>query len=97
MGLSVTERLLELGWNVMILDFNEEAAKKVSERLGGKTAYIKVDTGDYESQAKAFVETWKKWSRLDFVFANAVSPACSSGNQVADHRTVGPRRSNQLL
>lgn len=72
MGLSVTERLVELGWNVMIVDFNEEGAQKVAERLGGKTAFIKADTGDYDQQAKAFVETWKKWSRLDFVFANAV-------------------------
>lgn len=72
MGLSVAERLIELGWNVMITDINQEGGEKAAKRLGHHAAFVKVDTTDYESQAKAFVETWKKWSRLDFVFANAV-------------------------
>lgn len=72
-GLSVTTRLVELGWNVMILDFNEGPGQIVASKFGRKVAFLKVDVKDYEQQASAFVETWNKWSRLDFVFANAVS------------------------
>lgn len=40
MGLSVTERLVELGWNVMIIDINEEGGQKVAARLGDQTTFV---------------------------------------------------------
>jgi len=72
MGLSVVEWLVERGWNVTIADLNAEAGQKIAERLGEQAIFIKTDVADYESQAKAFGETWSKWRRLDFVYANAV-------------------------
>jgi len=33
MGLSVTEHLVKQGWNVAIVDFNEEIVHKVADRL----------------------------------------------------------------
>lgn len=75
MGLSVVEDLVRKGWNVTIADMNEEAGQKIAERLGQQVVFIKIDVTDYDQQAKAFVETWSKWHRLDFVFANAVMPS----------------------
>ena len=72
MGLAVTERLLELGWNVTITDRNEELGLEVAKKLGDHVMFIKSDVAEYDSQANVFVQTWKKWGRLDFVFANAV-------------------------
>ncbi|KAJ9651279.1 hypothetical protein H2198_009433 [Neophaeococcomyces mojaviensis] len=77
MGLSVATHLVSQGWNVCIVDFNETSGQEVAERLGKQAQgqdhvqFVKVDVTDYEQQAKAFVETWARWGRLDFVFANA--------------------------
>lgn len=72
MGLSVVEELVRRNWDVLVLDLNEDAGEKQQERLGEKVSFMKTDVTDYEQLSKAFVETWKKYSRLDFVFANAV-------------------------
>jgi NAD(P)-dependent dehydrogenase (short-subunit alcohol dehydrogenase family) len=72
-GLATTDRLLQLGWKVTIVDVNAAAGEELSLRLGDSTIFVHVDVTDYNQQALAFAETWKKWGRLDFVFANAVS------------------------
>lgn len=72
MGLSVTKRLIERGWNVAMVDLNTEAGSRLAEGFGDQAIYVKANVSDYEEQAKTFVETWSKWHRLDFVFANAV-------------------------
>ena len=66
MGLAVTERLVELGWNVAILDFNGPKAKSVAERLGSQIHVIQCNVADWDQLRKAFVETWEKYGRLDF-------------------------------
>jgi 15-hydroxyprostaglandin dehydrogenase (NAD) len=71
MGLGVVERLLDLGWNVAIVDFDEKAAIKATERLGEKTFFVKANVIIYEEQANAFVQTFNKWHRIDLVYANA--------------------------
>lgn len=71
MGLGVVERLLQLGWNVAIVDFDEKAATQVTQRLGEKTIFIKANVIDYEQQANAFVKTFERWNRIDLVYANA--------------------------
>jgi len=71
MGLGMTKRLVELGWNIAVVDFNEETGKKTEQELGSQVFYIKGNVARYEDQAAAFVETWKKWGRLDLVWANA--------------------------
>lgn len=72
MGLSVTKRLIERGYNVAMVDLNAEAGFKLAQELGQQAVFIKANISDYEEQASAFAETWSKWHRLDFVFANAV-------------------------
>lgn len=71
MGLGVVERLLELGWNVSIVDFNQKAGLEVTERFGDKTIFVKANVIVYEEQASAFAATFAKWGRIDFVYSNA--------------------------
>lgn len=71
MGLACAEKLLEKGWNVAILDINQEAGDKIQEKHQGKLIFIKSNVAVYEQQAVAFVEVFKKWGRIDFVYANA--------------------------
>lgn len=82
MGLSVVEELISREWQVLVLDLNAEAGQGLQERLGDRLSFTKTDVTDYEQLSKAFVQTWKKFNRLDFVFANAVSldssPRCSN-------------------
>jgi 3alpha(or 20beta)-hydroxysteroid dehydrogenase len=66
MGLAATERLVELGWNVAILDFNEAKGNSVAEKLGAQVVFIKSNVADWEQLSKAFVQTWEKFGRLDF-------------------------------
>ena len=73
MGLAVVQRLIELGYKVAIVDFNQENGEKVAGQLGEEVTFLKADVADYEQQASTFVETWKRWGRLDVVYANAVS------------------------
>jgi 15-hydroxyprostaglandin dehydrogenase (NAD) len=71
MGYGMVERLVNLGWNVSIVDFNDQTGKKAEEKLGKQVFYIKGNVARYDDLASAFDQTWKKWARLDLVWANA--------------------------
>jgi len=71
MGLAVTESLVQKGWNITIVDFNEKAGKETAEKFGSQVLFVKGNVVKYEDQVEAFVKTWEKWGRLDFVHANA--------------------------
>lgn len=71
MGLGMVEKLVSQGWNVTVVDFNGETGKAVTEKLGSQVYYIKGNVAKYEDQAAAFVATYKKWGRVDLVWANA--------------------------
>jgi 15-hydroxyprostaglandin dehydrogenase (NAD) len=49
----------------------EDRGKSVEQRLGDKVLFLRANVAIYEEQAATFVQTWKKWGRLDFVYANA--------------------------
>ena len=66
MGLGVTESLVQKGWNVTIVDFNEKAGKETAEKFGSQVLFVKGNVVKYEDQVEAFVKTWEKWGRLDF-------------------------------
>lgn len=66
MGLAVTERLVSKGWNVTVMDLNEEAGLEVAKRLGDQILFLKADVTSYEEQGEVFQKTWSKWERLDF-------------------------------
>ncbi|EXJ66929.1 uncharacterized protein A1O5_10124 [Cladophialophora psammophila CBS 110553] len=72
MGLAVARELAAKGWNLTIVDLNEKSISSVESDFDPKrTMFVQADVTDYESQAKAFAQTWDKWHRLDLVFANA--------------------------
>ncbi|OQV04814.1 hypothetical protein CLAIMM_09642 [Cladophialophora immunda] len=71
MGLAVVEHLLKLGWNVAIVDYNEETGQAVAKACGRQAIFIKANVADYEEIAAAFARTWKEWERLDAVYGNA--------------------------
>jgi NAD(P)-dependent dehydrogenase (short-subunit alcohol dehydrogenase family) len=64
-GLGLVERLVTLGWKVTIIDFNEKLGTQTAEKLGKQVLFAKANVIKYEEQAEAFVETWKKWGRVD--------------------------------
>jgi 15-hydroxyprostaglandin dehydrogenase (NAD) len=66
MGLAVVEHLVREGWNVTVVDFNEESGKTVQKSLGSQVLFVHGNVISYENQAEAFVKTWEKWGRLDF-------------------------------
>lgn len=72
MGLSITERLVQDGWKVTVVDYNEANGQRTAEKLGSQITFIKADVTDYEQLSSSFVKTWEAHHRLDFVFANAV-------------------------
>ncbi|KAF2093663.1 NAD(P)-binding protein, partial [Rhizodiscina lignyota] len=65
MGLGVVERLIQLGWNVTILDFNPKNGKEVEQRFAPQLQYVKGNVVNYEDQANCFVQSWERWGRLD--------------------------------
>ena len=73
MGLAVTRELVAKGWNVAILDYNEDSWQSILQDFDqDHVTFMKTDVMDYEQQSRAFVQTWKRWQKLDFVFSNAV-------------------------
>jgi len=71
MGYGLVEKLVSQGWNIAIVDFNEETGKAAEAKLGSQLFFIKGNVAKWEDQAAAFVATFKKWGRIDLVWANA--------------------------
>lgn len=97
MGLSVVKRLVELKWNVTIVDLNESAGLKVAGELGPQVLFVQADITHYDQLTQAFVQTWQKWHRLDFVFANAVTTSSKQVTLMWELTRPGYRRSYRLL
>ncbi|OQV04118.1 hypothetical protein CLAIMM_09057 isoform 1 [Cladophialophora immunda] len=71
MGLAVVESLVDRGWGVTIVDKDGSAGEQVAKRLGAQVMFLEANVTSYEEQAQAFTATWRRWNRLDLVFANA--------------------------
>lgn len=71
MGYGMVKRLVQLGWNVSIVDLDERMGKEAEKALGEQTMFVQGDVANYDSLASAFVQTWDKWGRLDLVWSNA--------------------------
>ena len=62
----MVEGLVHRGWNVTILDLNEEAGHQTAGRLGFQVLFVRGNVIDYDEQVNAFAQTWQKWGRVDF-------------------------------
>jgi NAD(P)-dependent dehydrogenase (short-subunit alcohol dehydrogenase family) len=69
MGMAITSRLVEKGWNVAIADIKPN--EKFAEKLGDACTFYKCDIADYDSQAEMFQQVWDKHGRIDALCANA--------------------------
>ena len=67
LGLSTAETLVESGANVMLLDLNEDNAKKAVESLGDKSSYVIANVTEEESVKNAIDETVKKFGGINIV------------------------------
>jgi len=69
MGLATAKYLAQTDWDISILDLNEQKGSEAAKETSG--IFTKTDISSYASQAQAFSNTWKRFGRIDFVFANA--------------------------
>lgn len=65
-GLAVAERLLELDWDVAIVDLQAAKGSYASQLTDGRILLLKADASSYNKQADAFSQVYKKWGRIDF-------------------------------
>jgi 15-hydroxyprostaglandin dehydrogenase (NAD) len=72
MGHAVLQHLVSLQWKVTVVDYNEALGREVTDPMGDQVMFIKANVADYEELCTVYSQTWKKWKRLDAVFANAV-------------------------
>lgn len=76
-----------IGWDIHLVDLNEEAGKQASSQL--KNAHFhKTNVTDYNSLVSAFEESWNIFQRLDFVYANA--GIVERDNFYEEHNLDGP-------
>lgn len=66
MGLAVTNRLIELGWSITIVDFNQERGEEVAKKYGSRILFVQGNVAIWDQLSDAFVRSWKQWGRLDF-------------------------------
>ena len=67
LGMATAETLVESGANVMLLDLNEDNAKKAAESLGDKCSYVVANVTDEDSVQNAVNETVKKFGGIHIV------------------------------
>jgi 3-oxoacyl-[acyl-carrier protein] reductase len=69
-GSEISQELARDGLKIVVADFNEEAAEKVSERIhqqGGEAAAIRVDVGDKGSVAALVRQAVERYQTIDFL------------------------------
>jgi len=67
LGLSTAETLIESGANVMLLDLNEDNARKAIESLGDKSSCVIANVTEEESVKNAIDETVKQFGGIHIV------------------------------
>ena len=72
LGLALVEYLIGKGWNVTVFDFNNAREQELKTKFGNQLLFTTGDVSKYVDQAKAFVETFRLWKRLDLGKVSAV-------------------------
>ena len=67
LGMATAETLVESGANVMLLDLNEDNAKKAAESIGDKCSYVVANVTEEDSVQNAINETVKKFDGIHIV------------------------------
>jgi NAD(P)-dependent dehydrogenase (short-subunit alcohol dehydrogenase family) len=71
MGETLGRDLNSKGWIVACLDISKTAGKALVTELGDKAVFIHCDVADFDQQARAFFEVWRRFGRHDALLANA--------------------------
>jgi 15-hydroxyprostaglandin dehydrogenase (NAD) len=71
MGLAVAERLSNIGWNIAVVDLNEQQSEPVLALLGPSAIFVRANVVHYDELLVAFQKTRDHFGSIDFVFANA--------------------------
>lgn len=69
MGLAVATSLSKKGWTVNIADLNVQRGEEAAAELLG--SFFKADVNNYDSLSNVFDQVFQKYTKLNFVFANA--------------------------
>lgn len=85
MGEAIARDLIRKGWIVACLDIQKAAGDALVAELGENALFILCDISDYDEQAKAFSEVWRKHGRIDALLANA-GIVDRSSIYILDHR-----------
>jgi meso-butanediol dehydrogenase/(S,S)-butanediol dehydrogenase/diacetyl reductase len=70
-GAATTERFLEEGARVIVLDRDEAGCRRLSARLPALAATVVADVGDADAVARAFAAIDGEWGGLDVLINNA--------------------------
>lgn len=65
MGLATVKRLVKIGWNVAIVDFDKDKGTAAAAQLGDQAIFIHTNVARYEDQVSAFRQVWGKWGHID--------------------------------
>lgn len=72
MGLAVAKALVADGWQVALLDVNNEVGEAAAQTLGrSQCHFFRADVTKYDELREAFEAVFSSLRRIDFVFANA--------------------------
>lgn len=74
MGEEAVKRLSAMGATLMLIDFDEEALKRVYDKIvaaGGKAEYRVADVANYDQMKEILEYTAEKYGRLDVMVNNA--------------------------
>jgi NAD(P)-dependent dehydrogenase (short-subunit alcohol dehydrogenase family) len=85
------EALAECGAKVAVLDINEDAAKKVAEKIGENAIYVKTNCLDKESIENAKTVIEEKFGKVNFLIngAGGNNPKATCDNETMEKDTSG--------
>ncbi|CAK7215677.1 hypothetical protein SBRCBS47491_002565 [Sporothrix bragantina] len=71
MGMALAKHFASQGWRLALWDVNAKVGEELAKELGPNTIFVQCDVSNYNSQAAAYLATWKKFGRIDALLANA--------------------------
>lgn len=71
MGEALARDLVAKGWHVACLDIQKAAGEALVAELGDTALFIECNIADYDQQAVAYSQVFKKFGRIDALLANA--------------------------
>ena len=71
MGMALAKHFAAQGWRLALWDVNAKVGEELAAELGPNIFFVSCDVSSYDSQAQAYLATWRKFGRIDALLANA--------------------------